>query len=251
MALDSRFLDRPLAHRGLHDAAHGRPENSRAAIGAAIRAGCGIEIDLRLSADGRAMVFHDDSLERLTGASGALWQRSASELGSLRLAGSNEGIPEFGEVLALVGGRVPLLVEIKAQGGAPGAGVGPLERVAAAAVAGYTGPLAFMSFDPGSMIALGAIAPHLARGLITCDFSAEHWPDIPAGTRARLAGIKDLEPAGASFISHQWRSLGAPRVAEIKAQGLPILCWTIRSSEEELEARRIADNVTFEGYRPA
>lgn len=248
MALDPRFLDRPLAHRGLHDAARGLPENSRAAIGAAIQAGYGIEIDLQLSADGCAMVFHDNSLERLTGASGALRHRPARELAVLRLAGGNEGIPGFAEILALVGGQVPLLVEIKDQGGT---GARRLEQAAAEAVAGYSGPLAFMSFDPLSMIALGAIAPHLARGLITCDFSPERWPGVPAEVLARLARIEDLEAAGASFISHHWRALGMPRVAEIKAMGLPVLCWTIRSAAEEQEARRIADNVTFEGYAAA
>ena len=248
MTLNRRFLDRPLAHRGLHDVARNLPENSRAAIRAAIQAGYGIEIDLQLSADGRAMVFHDESLERLTGASGALRHRPARELAALRLAGGDEGIPEFSEILALVGGRVPLLVEIKGQGGA---GTGRLERAAAEAVSGYTGPLAFMSFDPGSMIALGAVAPHLTRGLITCDFSAEHWPGVPAEVLTRLARIEELETAGASFISHHWRALDTARVAEIKAQGLPILCWTIRSPQEERQARRIADNVTFEGYAAA
>ncbi len=251
MRLHPGFLDRPLAHRALHDHMCGRPENSRAAVQAAIAAGIGIEIDLQLSADGQAMVFHDDTLDRLTQETGPVRQRRAADLATIPLAGSREGVPEFGEILSMVDGQVPLLVEIKDQDGALGPDIGALERAVASAVAEYHGPIAFMSFNPHSIRALGAIAPHLVRGLTTCDFSERDWPGIPAKTRARLAAIADLETAGASFISHEWRALAMPRVTEIKAAGLPVLCWTVRSPEEEAQARHIADNVTFEGYMMA
>lgn len=249
MVLPPGFLARPLAHRGLHDRAFGRPENSRAAVVAAVAAGYGIEIDLQLSADGRAMVFHDDMLDRLTEATGPIRERGARELAGIMLRGASEGVPEFGGILRLVAGRVPLLVEIKEQGAGPESEV--LARAAAQAAAGYDGPLAFMSFDPQAMIALGTRAPGVTRGLTTCAFSAADWPDLPPRTRARRAGIVDLEAAGASFISHDRRALHMPRVSAIRAAGLPVLCWTIRSPAEEAEARRLADNVTFEGYLPA
>ncbi len=127
-SLPQAFLNLPIAHRALHDVADGRPENSRAAIRAAISAGYAIEMDLQLSRDGRAMVFHDYDLGRLTGQSGAVCQRDAADLAAIPLRGGDEGIPSFAEVLDLVAGRVPLLVELKDQHGAMGETDGKLER---------------------------------------------------------------------------------------------------------------------------
>ena len=111
--LDPVFLTTPLAHRALHDVTDGRPENSRAAISAAIAHGYGIEIDVQLSADSAAMVFHDYDLARLADGKGAIRQVDANTLRKMALLGGDEGIPTFAEVLDLVAGRVPLLVEIK------------------------------------------------------------------------------------------------------------------------------------------
>jgi glycerophosphoryl diester phosphodiesterase len=248
--LPAAFTALPLAHRGLHDRARGRPENSRAAVRAAVKAGYGIEIDLQLSADGQAMVFHDYALARLTGEEGALRQRSAAELAALRLTGGDEGIPRLEEVLALVAGRVPLLVEVKDQDGALGPGVGALEDAAAAALRGYDGPLAVMSFNPHSVAALARLLPATPRGLTTEAFRPDGWP-VPPARLAELRGIADVDRVDASFISHDHRDLSRPRVAELKARGLPVLCWTIRTEAEEAQARRIADGITFEGYAPA
>ena len=125
MTLPRGFVDLPLAHRALHDVAQGRPENSRAAIRAAIEAGYGIEIDVQLSADGAAMVFHDYALDRLTHDSGAVRLRSAADLKAVPLKGGDEGIPDLPEVLQLVAGQVPLLIELKDQDGAMGTNLGP------------------------------------------------------------------------------------------------------------------------------
>lgn len=244
------FLTRPIAHRALHDRAAGRPENSRAAVRAAARAGYGIEIDLQLSADGQAMVFHDYDLGRLTGARGPVRQRSAAELGAIRLTDAEDGIPTLEEVLEIVGGRVPLLIEIKDQDGALGPDVGPLEEATAHALSGYTGPVALMSFNPHAVAAMAELLPDMPRGLTTCDFNATDWSLVPEATRARLRGIPDADRVGASFVSHQWANLSADPVAAMRDKGLAILCWTIRAPEEEATARRIAQNVTFEGYQP-
>ena len=242
------FLKAPIAHRALHDIAAGRPENSPAAIEAACQAGYGIEIDLQLSSDGEAMVFHDYDLKRLTDTEGPVRQRSAAELGQIRLKGGTDTIPTLSEVLQLVAGRVPLLIEIKDQDGAMGANVGALEAAAARVLQGYRGPVAVMSFNPHSMVAMAGLAPEIPRGLTTCDFSAEDWPLLPAGTRARLRDIPDYDAARACFISHEACDLDAARVSDLKARGAAILCWTIKSAEAEAAARRVAHNVTFEGY---
>ncbi|WP_353473852.1 glycerophosphodiester phosphodiesterase family protein [Salipiger sp. H15] len=246
--LPAAFLERPIAHRALHDLAAGRPENSLSAISAAIEAGYGIEIDLQLSSDGVPMVFHDERLERLTGARGLLGARDAAELSALRLKGSDEGIPTLAEVLELVAGRVPLLIEIKDQDGALGPDVGPLETAVTNALRGYEGPVAVMSFNPHSVARMARLAPKVPRGLTTEAFAPHDWPGVPGSRLEELRGIPDYARTGASFISHGWTDLASPRVAELRQQGAAILCWTIRSPEQEAQARAVAQNVTFEHY---
>ena len=247
MTLPPAFLRRPVAHRALHGP--GRPENSRAAIRAAVERGYGIEIDLQPSADGVPVVFHDGDLTRVTGVEGPVMARAAAELSALPLLGGDgEGVPTFAEVLALVAGRVALLVEVKDQDGTMGPRVGALEEAAARAVHGYEGPLAFMSFNPHSVLALRDLAPDVPRGLVTSAFDPGAWAPVPEAACERLRLIPDYGAAGASFISHEASDLARARVAELKAAGAHVLCWTIRSPEEERAARAVADNVTFEGY---
>lgn len=246
--LPAVFLALPLAHRGLHGRASGVIENSRAAFAAAIRGGYGIELDLQLSADGEAMVFHDDDLARLTGAEGRVGARSAIELGALGLTGGDEAIPTLAEVLSLVAGRVPLLVEVKDQSRAMAPVDGRLERRAAALLGAYDGPAALMSFNPHSVAECRDAAPEIPRGRTTCGFAEGDWRRLPAGRRAALARLDDLDALGCSFISHQHDDLGSDAVAKVKAVGRPVLAWTIRSREEETAARAVADNITFEGY---
>ena len=250
MMLPPAFLERPIAHRALHDLSDGRPENALSSVRAAMDRGYGIEIDLQRSRDRQAMVFHDYDLRRLTGATGPIAQRDSAELRELALTGSTEGIPTLTELLDVVAGRVPLLVELKDQDGTLGPNVGTLERATAEALTGYTGPVAVMSFNPHSVSLMGALAPDIPRGLTTCDFPKEDWLLIPDATRRRLRDIPDFASTGACFISHHARNLHSDAVARIKQDGHPVLCWTIRSPEEEAEARRVADNVTFEGYLP-
>jgi glycerophosphoryl diester phosphodiesterase len=248
MTLPVAFIARPIAHRALHDKTQGRPENSIAAIRAAIAAGYGIELDVQLSADGQAMVFHDYDLDRLTGEKGALAQRAAAELGKITLRHASEGIPTLPEVLAVVAGRVPLLIEIKDQDGACGPNVGPLERATAAALRGYEGPVAVMSFNPHSVASFAQAAPDVPRGLTVGGPDDSTYYALSERRRAELSNIEDFDRVGASFISHDYRLLDRPAVTRLKQRGIPILCWTIRSAEAEAEARKIADNVTFEGY---
>jgi glycerophosphoryl diester phosphodiesterase len=245
-ALPSAFLTVPLAHRALHGP--GRAENSRAAVEAAVAAGYGIEIDVQLSADGCAMVFHDDTLDRLTAETGPVRARTAADLAHIPLALGGGTIPTLAEVLETVAGRVPLLIEVKDQDGAMGVNVGALERAVGIDVARYEGPLALMSFNPHSVDALRHVAPSVPRGLTTCSWRPEDWEGVPPDLCARLRDIPDLVRTGSSFISHQWSDLDRPRVQEIKAAGLPVLCWTIRSPQAEATARRVADGITFEGY---
>ena len=245
------FLTTPIAHRGYHDRSAGRRENSLSAFSAAIAAGYGIELDVQPSSDGVSMVFHDDTLDRLTDQTGPIRDRTAAELGALRLKDSTDTIPTLSAVLDLVAGQVPLLIEIKDQDGANGPNVGPLEEAVAKTLNGYSGPVALMSFNPHSMAVIARAAPNLPRGLTTCSYPAHDWPDIPPADRVWLATIPDYDRVGATFISHEAADLTRPRVAELKAAGAAILCWTIRSVEAEAKARQIAQNITFESYPAA
>lgn len=247
IALPEAFLRRPLAHRALHDVARGRPENSRAAVQAAIDAGYGIEIDVQMSGDAQAMVFHDDALDRLAEGRGPVRALTARDLGQVPLKGGAEGIPDLPEILSLVKGQVPLLIEIKDQDGALGPEIRGLEEAVAAALEGYDGPVAVMSFNPHAVMRMARLCPEVPRGLVTDAYQAAHWP-IPRTRRMALRGIPDYDRAECSFISHNWRDLGRPRVAELKTQGANILCWTVKSPEDEATARKIAQNITFEQY---
>ena len=235
-------MARPFAHRGLHGAAG--PENSIGAVRAAVAGGWAVEIDVQPSADGRAMVFHDDALGRLTDAEGPIRERTREELRALRLA-DGSAIPTLREVLAEIAGRVPVALEIKDQDGAMGPGVGALEAAVARDLAGYGGPLAVMSFNPHSVEAMARLAPNVPRGLVTCAWTAEDWPGVPEARRAELRAMP--VPDHAAFVSHDRRDLASPFVARA---GVPVLCWTIRSEARAAEALRHADQITFEGYLP-
>lgn len=248
MTLPESLLTVPLAHRALHDRNAGRVENSLGSIQAAIDAGYGIELDLQLSADGHAMVFHDDLLDRLTAEAGPVTARTRAELETITLDDDGGTIPALETVLAVVAGRVPLLIELKDQDGAMGPHVGALERATVAALQDYAGDVALMSFNPHSVAFLSKIAPDIPRGITTSSYEAAWWPAVPSARRDALRGIPDYDRVGACFISHESTDLARPRIAALKAQGANVLTWTIRSAQAEAAARRIADNVTFEGY---
>ena len=237
-----------IAHRGLHGP--GRAENSLAAFRAAVEHGYAIEMDVQPSADGHAMAFHDYDLDRLTQASGAVDGRDAAALGALSLRGGPGGVPTLRQALAEIGGRVPVLIEVKDRDGDMGPSVGPLEDAVADALAGYEGDVAVMSFNPHSVAHLARRLPNVPRGLVTSAFEARHWPDLSDATRARLRDVPDAARLGAGFVSHQGDALDMPRIAALRADGLAILCWTIRTPDEERRARVHADAVTFEGYLP-
>ncbi|MCG7628658.1 phosphodiesterase [Epibacterium sp. MM17-32] len=250
--LPAAFLRQPIAHRALHGLQDHCPENSRAAICAAIAAGYGIEIDLQVSSDGRAMVFHDHMLNRLTAEDGPVRDRSAQALSRIRLNHSrDETIPTFAEVLQLVSGRVPLLVEVKDVGGETGPDVGELEAAAIADLRDYPGPVALMSFNPHSMAEVARLAPDMPRGLTTSAFDPTDWAPLAPARCLELRGIPDFDRVGACFVSHEAKDVRRPRVQELRASGVPVLCWTIGAPVQEAEVSGYVDNVTFENYLSA
>ena len=247
-SLDPAFITKPLAHRGLHDVSRHVFENTRSAFAAALDHGYGIELDVQLSSDGRAMVFHDETLDRLTRARGPVNRRTAAELGAITIGTGNDVIEPLDNILTQIAGQVPLLIEIKDQSLTLSQTDGVLERAVCDALSGYAGPVAIMSFNPHAMMHVQTYAPDCARGLTTCAFDPDEWPDASVDRCAALASIPDFDAVGACFISHDLTALTDAAVARIKSQGAPILCWTVRSAAQEHDARAICDNITFESY---
>lgn len=239
---------RPVAHRGLHDKARGFIENSLSAAEAAADAGYPIELDIQISADGEAMVFHDFTLDRLTAAKGAVSALSAAELGRTTLAGTPDTIPTLADFLACVGGRVPLFIEIKSAFSGD-------TRLAARAVdvlAGYGGKVALISFDPQMLAEAKSHAPHIPRGIIAqARYDGAHWPGMTPEHARRLADMDHQALSGYDFITYHFTDLDHPAVMAARARGVPVTAWTVRSPGDASRALAGADQIVFEGFTPA
>lgn len=246
--LSADFIEVALAHRGLHDRKRGIIENSPSAIKAALKSGYGAEIDVQLSYDGVAVVFHDDNLDRLTHESGPVNGYKVHDLQKIHLKESADYIPTLQEVLEITSNQAPLLIELKDQSKCLGESDGRLEQAVTSVLKSYGGPIAVMSFNPWMVVNLSKLAPEIARGLTTSSYYPHNWPEISAARLDELREIPDYNDVRACFISHEANDLDRPRVAELKSQGGKILCWTIRSLTDENIAYKIADNITFEGY---
>ena len=225
------------AHRGLHSA--GVPENSPGAFAAAIARGMGIECDVQRSRDGQAMVFHDAQLERLTGASGPLGAHTSEELGRVTLSGSADTIPTLPQLLTQVGGKVPLLIEIKSPRHTS-TRVAALCLAVKRALEGYLGPHAIMSFDPRVVHWFAVHAPMTVRGLVVTE---ENGKTLPGMVKRRLS----LWTARPDFLAYDIRDLPSRFAAAQRKRGLPLLTWTVRSSELRTRAAKYADAPIAEG----
>jgi glycerophosphoryl diester phosphodiesterase len=238
---------RPVAHRGLHDAAGGIVENTATAFQAAIAGNFAIECDLQVSADGEAMVHHDHALGRLTEGTAALASLPAVEIAAVRFKASPDRILRLGELLDLVAGRVTLLLELKSRFD----GDLRLTRRVAEVTASYRGPVAAMSFDPKPLEALRRLAPALSRGIVAQrDYSHPDWDGLPAAEKRRLAFLLHVPVTRPHFIAYAVRDLPAVAPAVAKLWGMPLLTWTVRTEEERARAARYADQMIFEGFRP-
>ena len=241
------LVRRPIAHRGYHDRTAGRLENTLSAARAAVAHDFAIECDLQVTADGHAVVFRDDHLERLTDGKGPIRALTLAEVRALRLNGTTERIPTLAELLETVAGRVPLVIEMKS----PWNGDHRLEAAAAPLLAAYRGPAAVMSFDPDSMRAMRELLPAMPRGLTADAFRPD--PEMPAFTdwqRYRLSHLLAATEVKASFVSYGIADLPALAPALALARGLRLITWTIRSRAQLAKAYRWTEQVTFEGFDP-
>lgn len=225
-----RLISRPIAHRGLHACGHDGPvENSIGAAQAAVAGDWGIECDVQLSRDGEAMVFHDDDLARLTGEKGRLVERDAAELCALTLIGNGERVPRLQDLLGAIGGRVPLVIEIKSDDSSD-------MRLAArtlALVGAYRGVVAIESFDP-------AVVLHCRAHGATCPVGLVGPPDAPASVDPRALAASD-------FLS--WSIEDLADAAALRPD-LPLTTWTVRTAAHVERAHKYAAQIVFEGFDP-
>jgi len=239
---------RPVAHRGLHDRARGVIENMPGAAQAAIDANFGIECDIQLTADGEAMVHHDDALGRLTEGSGALLGMTAVELKAVRFKDTAERMMALGDLCALVAGRVPLVIEVKSHFDGDRKLVARMAEV----LASYRGPVVGMSFDPDQVLALRELVPKLARGIIAeRSYEEADWPGTTPAQREGMLHLRHAFRTRPHFVAYWVDELPAPApwIAR-NIFGLPLLTWTVRTPEQRARAARHADQMIFEGFRP-
>ncbi|MBP7704245.1 MAG: glycerophosphodiester phosphodiesterase [Caulobacter sp.] len=237
------LFDPPVAHRGLWTP-DGAPENSLAAFQAACAGGYGIELDVQITADGEAVVFHDWTLERLTGAEGRLSDRSLHDLRELRVSGTDEGIPTLAEALVEIGHRAMVQIELKT----PFGEVGVLEKRVCEVLLDHNGPTCVIGFNPYSHAWLADHHPQILRGLDSYAWNDESAMKLSPEIRKSLANLEQVELARPDFLALDARMLPSDRAAEFRAAGMPIIAWTVRSEEEWERVKPFADNVIFEGF---
>lgn len=224
------LVEVPFAHRGLHgdDVA----ENSLEAFAAAAEAGYGIELDVRCSVDGCAVVVHDEVVDGLV--------VSRTPAATLR---ERAGVPTLSDALEVVAGRVPVMVEVKN----PSARVGPTELAVAAVLDVSRGPVTVASFNPATLGWFRRHLPHLPRGLVAAALSDA---PLPGWLRAGLRRLTFRPLAAPHYVSYALADLPNPWTDRWRARGRVLLTWTVRTIEELERARTLADNIIFEHIRP-
>jgi glycerophosphoryl diester phosphodiesterase len=238
---------RPVAHRGLHDPASGIIENTASAVRAAIDANYAIEVDLQLSADGEAMVHHDDALGRLTEGTGRLRDLNAAELKRIAFKQTADRMMSVGDLCDLVAGRVTLAIEIKSHFD----GNRKLAARVVEVLTSYAGPVGVMSFDPQQIETVKELAPGLPRGIVAeRRYSHPEWKGLSIASKRSLAYLLHGFRSRPHFLAYAVKDL--PAVAPLVARhvfGVPLLTWTVRTAEDRRRARW-ADQIIFEGFRP-
>ncbi len=239
---------RPGAHRGLHDRARGILENMPSAFQAAIAGNFAIELDVQLTADGEAIVHHDDVLGRLNEGSEKLTALTAAQLKQVSFKDTAERMITLGELCDLTAGRVALVVEIKSHF----AGDRKLVARVAEVLKAYKGPAVAMSFDPDQVVALKDLAPHLVRGIVAQrTYDDDYWTKASAAQRRGMTALRHGLRTQPHFVAYSVNELPAPApwIAR-NVFGCPLLTWTVRTAEQRQHAAHYADQMIFEGFVP-
>lgn len=236
---NSWIVNKYVAHRGLHDSE--KAENSLSAFKAAIEHNYPIELDVQQIADGTIVVFHDESLHRVTGKDGYVKNiKTKADLKDYKLEGTKEFIPTFDEVLKLINGQVPVMIEIKNTGK-----VGVLESKLIEVLRKYKGEFCVIAFNPYVLGYFKNNAPEFIRGQLAGSFKGEKLAFFKKFLLKRIALHKVAEP---HFISYEAKALPCKFLKKFKH--LPLICWTIRSQEDYMKVAKYCDNIVFEGFEP-
>ncbi|WP_165137164.1 glycerophosphodiester phosphodiesterase [Rhizobium rhizoryzae] len=226
----------PVAHRGYHDQNKKVWENTLSAFSRAVEAGFAIECDIQLSSDSVPMVFHDHTLERLCGIAGDVREKSAAELGLLSVGGTGDKVPRLRQMLDLVKGKVPLVIELKGRTEEDDDG---FAEAVLEVLEGYQGKVALMSFDHHLLFALKKAGSPFPVGL-----TAEgNDPD-------KFFEHDEAMQAGLDFISYHWAHLPNSFVEAQRSRGIPVITWTVRDENARSHTYTHADQMTFEGFDP-
>ena len=244
--IDTSHLIRPMAHRGLHVKTLGRIENTASAFEAAIAKGFGIECDLQPSQDYTPVVFHDDTLGRLTEGKGPVKTLTRQALGRVAMRGTKDRILSLPEYLELIGGRVPLLIEVKSDWQD---GDGFVVAIAKE-LKGYKGAYGLMSFDPRRVAPFRTLLPGVPVGItaggIRNDLRTAAW--LRRWAVPRLWRNDFLEP---DFLAYYVRGLpSAAASLRKRPRGMALFTWTVRTPADRAKAARHADAMIFEGFEP-
>ena len=239
---------RPVAHRGLHDISRGIVENMPGAVQAAIVGNFSIEVDIQLSADGEAMVHHDHALGRLTDATGELVERTAAELKALKFKDTDERMMALSDLCTIVGGRVPLVIEVKSHFD----GDRKLVKRMADVLSTYDGPAVGMSFDPDQVLALRELLPSRPRGIVAQrSYEDEYWAKLTQAQRDSMLYLRHGFQTQPQFVAFKVDHLPAPApwIAR-NVFGCALLGWTVRTAEQRTRVGQYADQMIFEGFVP-
>ncbi len=246
-----KVLNRPVAHRGLHNSKNGIIENSSSAFAAAISKNYAIECDLQLSKDGVPMVFHDETLDRITDKSGKIYDFNAKELRKIPLSNSknNDKILQFTELLTQIDGRVVLAVELKPQGNKERNEL--LAKKAVAAIKNYSGAIAFISFVPEILQYCKKFGFNGPIGIIVAKFDSKAAKEkIPPLKRFILRNMLHYPITRFDFLDVDHKALDLLSVRIFRKFGFPIACWTVTSQQEADEALKYCDQIAFENFIP-
>lgn len=248
MATPDWLIARPIAHRGLHDRKRGVIENTLGAANAAVALRFAIECDVQSTFDGEVVVFHDDFLDRLTLAQGAVKDYTLSNLQRFKLKDTDEKLPSLIEFLEEIAGKVPLICEIKSNfDGNPTTTLRTLEILK-----NYPGPAAVKSFDPFVVALTRDLAPERPRGFIgESTYDDPEWNFLGEEKKEYLIGLSHLAKNNTDFISWYKKDISqtGPRLAR-EFSGLPLMTWTVRTSEEMHYCRDFSDQIVFENFIP-
>ncbi len=225
----------PIAHRGLWGG--DIVENSLSAYQNAVDKGYAIEIDLYLSSNGEIFSFHDKTLNRMTGTDGYIFEKTSKQIKSLSLANTENQIPTFDEVLSLVNGKVPLLIEIKDQ---PDKSIvdKTVERLK-----NYSGKFAIQSFNPIYINRVKKLAPDFIRGILA---TKTHGKDLKPITRFIVKNMSLNFLIKPDFISYSHEDLPLKK----RRAKIPLITWTVTDKKTAEKVRPYSKNIIFEHFTP-